>query len=40
MVLYERYVDHCVAFAVPTACISCAGLISALAVDCINLSYF
>lgn len=34
MVLYERYV------ASPSLCVGRAGLISALAIDCINLSYF
>lgn len=34
MVLYERCVDHL------TVSVGSAGLISALAIDCINLSYF
>lgn len=38
MVLYGRYVDHHVAFTI-VVCTGCAGLISALAIDCISLLF-
>lgn len=38
MVVYERYVDHPVPFAIAQLLLASAGLISAI--DCINLGYF
>lgn len=40
MVLYERYVDHLAPFTIARFVLAVLVLISALALDCINLSYF